>query len=150
MKLTKLSKLIRAAGLMLGVLSIAAAASAQAATRKAPDTLNDSWITTQIYAKFFADPDIKARNIDVDTTGGVVTLTGEVHSAAEKTQAIAKARGTDGVTQVVDKLTLTPGGRPMWFYVQMWLPLLPIVYVVSCAIDQQTNRHMWWHPEPGL
>jgi hypothetical protein len=38
----------------------------------------------------------------------------------------------------------------MWSYVQMWLPLLPIVYVVSCAIDQQTNRHMWWHPEPGV
>jgi hypothetical protein len=38
----------------------------------------------------------------------------------------------------------------MWFYVQMWLPLLPIVYVVSCAIDQQTNRHMWWHAEPRL
>jgi hyperosmotically inducible periplasmic protein len=113
MKLTRLSKLIRTAGLMLGTLSIAAAASAQAATRKAPDTLNDAWITTQIYAKFFADADIKARNIDVDTTGGVFTLTGEVHSATEKTQAIAKARGTDGVTQVVDKLTLTPGGRPM-------------------------------------
>ena len=45
---------------------------------------------------------------------------------------------------------LTPGGRPMWFYVQMLLALLPIVYVVSCAIDQQTNRHMWWHPEPGV
>jgi hyperosmotically inducible periplasmic protein len=108
-----LTKLIRAAGLMLGVLSIAAAASAQAATRSAPATLNDAWITTQIYAKFFADPDIKGRNIDVDTTAGVVTLTGEVHSAAEKAQAIAKARGTDGVTRVVDKLTLTPGDRPM-------------------------------------
>jgi hyperosmotically inducible periplasmic protein len=108
-----LTKLIRAAGLMLGVLSIAAAASAQAATRSAPATLNDAWITTQIYAKFFADPDIKGRNIDVDTTGGVVTLTGEVHSAAERSQALAKARGTEGVTRVVDKLTLTPGDRPM-------------------------------------
>ena len=112
-KLSRPGKLIRAGALTLGILSIAAAASAQSVTRKAPDTLSDAWTTTQIYAKFFADPDIKGRNIDVDTTAGVVTLTGEVHSAAERTQAVAKARGTDGVTRVVDKLTLTPGDRPL-------------------------------------
>jgi hypothetical protein len=67
------------------------------------------------------------------------------------------ARQERGLRPSVAILGLTPGGRPMWFYVQMWLPLLPIVYVVSCAvyvvscaIDQQTNRHMWWHPEPRL
>jgi hyperosmotically inducible protein len=109
---SKLSKLMGAAALTLGVLAHAADASAQAVP-KAPDTLSDAWTTTQIYAKFFADPDIKGRNIDVDTTAGVVTLTGEVHSASERTQAVAKARGTDGVTRVVDKLTLTPGGRPL-------------------------------------
>ena len=49
----------------------------------------------------------------MDTTAGVVTLTGEVHSASERAQAVAKARGTDGVTRVVDKLTLTPGDRPL-------------------------------------
>jgi len=113
MPVTKLGKLSRAAGLTLSVLSIAAAAFAQAATPKAPTSLNDAWITTQVYAKFFADPDIKGRNIGVDTTAGVVTLSGEVHSADEKTQAIAKARGTDGVTRVVDKLVLTPGGPPL-------------------------------------
>jgi hyperosmotically inducible protein len=100
-------------GLTVCVLSFAASASAQVAERRAASTLNDAWITTQVYARFFADPDIKGRNIDVDTTGGVVTLTGEVHSTAERTHAVAKARGTDGVTQVVDKLTLTPGGRPL-------------------------------------
>jgi hypothetical protein len=35
----------------------------------------------------------------------------------------------------------------MWFYVQMWIPLLPIVYVVSCAIDQQTKSHVWMAPD---
>jgi hyperosmotically inducible periplasmic protein len=109
-----LTKLIRATSLTLGVLSIAASASAQAAAGTASSKLNDAWITTQVYARFFADPDIKGRNIDVDTAGGVVTLTGEVHSAAEKSQAVGKARATDGVTQVVDKLTLNPGGgRPL-------------------------------------
>jgi hyperosmotically inducible protein len=109
-QLSKFSKLMRATGLTLGMLSLAVSASAQAAK---PDTLNDAWITTQVYARFFADPDIKGRNIDVDTTGGVVTLTGEVHSASERAQAVAKARATDGVTRVVDKLTMTPGERPV-------------------------------------
>ena len=35
----------------------------------------------------------------------------------------------------------------MWFYVQLWLPLLPIAYVVCCAVDQQTKPHVWWPPE---
>jgi hyperosmotically inducible periplasmic protein len=108
-----LTKLIRSAGLASAVLAVTTTASAQAPVRSAPSTLNDAWITTQIHAKFFADPDIKGRNIDVDTTAGVVTLSGEVHSAAERAQALAKARGTDGVTRVVDKLTLTPGERPL-------------------------------------
>jgi hypothetical protein len=41
----------------------------------------------------------------------------------------------------------TLGGSQMWFYIQMWIPLLPIVYVVSCAIDQQTKPHVWWPPD---
>jgi osmotically-inducible protein OsmY len=107
-------KLIRTAGLTLGVLSLAGSASAQGAADTASSKLNDAWITTQVYARFFADPDIKGRNIDVDTAAGVVTLTGEVHSAAERTQAVAKARATAGVARVVDKLTLNPGGgRPL-------------------------------------
>jgi hyperosmotically inducible protein len=107
----RFTKLIRAGVLLLAIFSMAAMASAQAG-RTATAKVNDAWITTQIYAKFFVDPDIKGRNINVDTTAGAVTLSGEVHSAAEHDQAIAKARGTDGVIRVVDKLKLTPGDRP--------------------------------------
>lgn len=106
-----MAKLIRCAVLVLAGIAIAAPARAQA-TRDAKTIVNDAWITTQVYAKFFADPDIKGRNINVDTTAGVVTLGGEVHSAAEHNQAIGKARATDGVKQVIDKLTVTPGDRP--------------------------------------
>jgi len=35
----------------------------------------------------------------------------------------------------------------MWFYIQIWFPLLPIIYVVSCAIDHQTKPHVWWPPD---
>ena len=106
-----MTKLIRCAVLVLAAVASAAPARAQA-TRDTKTIMNDAWITTQVYAKFFADPDIKGRNINVDTTAGAVTLSGDVHSAAEHNQAIAKAKATDGVKQVIDKLRVTPGDRP--------------------------------------
>src|SRR5258705_7741050 len=87
------TKLIRCVILLLAGLAIAAPARAQT-TRDAKTMVNDAWITTQVYAKFFADPDIKGRNINVDTMSGVVTLSGDVHSAAEHGQAVAKAKST--------------------------------------------------------
>ena len=100
-----MSKLIRCCAMSLVVLLVTAPLMAQAA-RDTSTMVSDAWITTQIYAKFFAAPDIKARNIDVETVSGVVTLRGTIQSGAERSQAVAKAKGTDGVKQVVDKLTL--------------------------------------------
>ncbi len=105
-------KLIRCGILLLGIVAVPTPASAQT-TRHATEMMNDAWITTQIHAKFFLDPDIKGRDINVDTTAGVVTLRGEVHSAAEHNQALAKAKATEGVKRVVDKLVVTPGDRPI-------------------------------------
>jgi hyperosmotically inducible protein len=83
------------------------------ATRDTGTVVNDAWITTQIYARFFMDSDIKGRNIKVETMSGVVTLTGTVQGGAERNRAIAKAKATDGVKQVVDKLSLAPAEKPL-------------------------------------
>ena len=107
-----MGKLIRYGALLLAMIGMGTPAKAQA-TRNATEMMNDAWITTQIHAKFFLDPDIKGRDINVDTTAGVVTLRGEVHSPAEHNQALAKAKATDGVKNVVDKLVVTPGDRPI-------------------------------------
>jgi hyperosmotically inducible periplasmic protein len=107
-----MAKLIRLGVVLLAMMAMGTSASAQA-TRDATAMMNDAWITTQIHAKYFLDPDIKGRDINVDTTAGVVTLRGEVHSAAEHNQALAKAKATEGVKQVIDKLVITPGDRPM-------------------------------------
>jgi osmotically-inducible protein OsmY len=69
-----------------------------------PEESGDAWVTAKVQAKFFIDPDVKGRNIDVDTTSGVVTLRGEVETDAERRQAIALARSTDGVASVNDQL----------------------------------------------
>jgi osmotically-inducible protein OsmY len=55
---------------------------------------------------FYLDKEVKAADIDVTTRGGVVTLTGTVESDAVRKKALADARSTDGVKQVVDKLSV--------------------------------------------
>lgn len=73
---------------------------------------NDPGITTAVKAKFAADDVVKAYKIDVDTRDRVVTLTGAVDSSQAKERAVTLARGTDGVNNVVDNLTVAPGATP--------------------------------------
>src|ERR1051325_557038 len=80
-----MSKLISALALLGTMVSVPSSAAAQA-TRDTRTVVNDAWITTQIYARFFVDPDIKGRNITVETHAGTVTLTGTVQSVAERNQ----------------------------------------------------------------
>ena len=88
-----------------------AAAAAREGTAKAGDAAQsvgavatDAAITTAVKSKLLADPAVGGLNIDVDTSGGVVTLSGAVKTRAEADQALKVARGTDGVDRVVNKL----------------------------------------------
>jgi osmotically-inducible protein OsmY len=69
-------------------------------------TAADFDITTAVKTKLLADKTVGGSNINVDTTDGVVTLSGPVDSAAEKAQAIKLASRTHGVKRVVSKLTI--------------------------------------------
>jgi osmotically-inducible protein OsmY len=73
-------------------------------TERALNAVEDAWLTAKVEAKYFVDADVKARNIDVETRSGVVTLQGVVGSEDEKRQAVALARNTDGVREVNDQL----------------------------------------------
>ena len=66
----------------------------------------DAWLTAKVQAKYFIDDEVKGRNIDVDTSNGVVTLRGAVANEAERRQAVALARSTDGVREVRDELRI--------------------------------------------
>jgi osmotically-inducible protein OsmY len=52
------------------------------------------------------DDSVKALEIEVSATGSTVTLSGRVRSAAEHNRALALARETNGVTNVVDHLVV--------------------------------------------
>ena len=81
-----------------------AASEAREIAGRAGEQLADSWLATKIQAQFFADDDVKARDISVSARDGVVTLAGTVDSLEAHDEAISIVRNTDGVQKVDDKL----------------------------------------------
>jgi hyperosmotically inducible protein len=74
------------------------------AANEARRALTDGQVTAKIKAKMALDETVKALNIDVDTNGSTVTVSGVVDSAAQRERALQLARETAGVTTVVDRL----------------------------------------------
>lgn len=70
----------------------------------------DAGVTTSVKSQFAADDTVKAYEINVTTREGVVTLEGDVDSAAAKMRAVEIARTTEGVRDVVDQLVVDPDG----------------------------------------
>ena len=66
----------------------------------------DAGVTTKVKAKLAADTAVKATQINVDTKDKVVTLSGTVDCDAANTVAVTVARGTEGVKDVVDNLSV--------------------------------------------
>lgn len=75
-----------------------------------PDKAADAWITAKVKSEFATTKGVDATDISVSTNDGVVTLSGHVGSAAEKTKAEQVARAVKGVKSVdTSGLTLAPG-----------------------------------------
>jgi hyperosmotically inducible periplasmic protein len=66
----------------------------------------DAALTAKIKSKMALDDTVKAIDIDVDTTNGIVTLNGFVPDAQARDRAVQLARETEGVVSVVDRLTI--------------------------------------------
>jgi len=74
------------------------------AARRGETVVADAAITTAVKAKFLADTTVSGLKINVDTSDGIVTLTGNVGSRAEADSAVMMARNTEGVSRVVNNL----------------------------------------------
>jgi hyperosmotically inducible protein len=66
--------------------------------------INDSWLTSKTKIELFADSRVKGRQIDVETTKGVVMLRGKVDSDEAKVAAEGIAKGIHGVKSVKNDL----------------------------------------------
>lgn len=73
----------------------------------------DSYISTQIRAKFLFDKGIKSVNYTVDTNNGVVFLAGIAQSEEELRKATRIASQVRGVVKVVSHVTLKDDQRRM-------------------------------------
>ncbi|HET9662834.1 MAG TPA: BON domain-containing protein [Burkholderiales bacterium] len=67
---------------------------------------SDAALTAKIKSKMALDDSVDALDIDVDTTNGVVTLSGSADSEISRTRAVQLAKETEGVLSVVDRLTV--------------------------------------------
>ena len=79
---------------------------ANQAGQVAKEALNDGSLTAKIKAKMVLDDSVNAREINVDTVDGVVTISGRVQSDAARNRALQLARETQGVRRVVDRVTV--------------------------------------------
>lgn len=75
------------------------------------DGTADARTTAAIKAKLLGSRDLSALNISVNTTAGVVTLSGFVPSTEHISKAIVLAMETDGVREVVSTLQVKPKAK---------------------------------------
>jgi hyperosmotically inducible protein len=72
------------------------------------DATADARVTAAIKAKLLASRDLSALNISVNTTEGIVTMSGTVQAPDDISKAMLLAMETDGVREVVSTLQVKP------------------------------------------
>jgi len=87
------------------------AADARVTPKEGEDRSFGAWIddattTASVKSKLMGNPNTKGMQIDVDTRGDVVTLSGEVASSEEKSLAEELARNTGDVKNVRNQLVV--------------------------------------------
>lgn len=74
---------------------------------KTPGTIiDDTVITTKVKTALLADSDIKGLDVNVDTSHGVVTLSGAVSNQTQIDRAGKIAGDTEGVASIINNLTI--------------------------------------------
>lgn len=81
-----------------------AGCGARAGSATAGGAMDDATITARVKTAFVNDPLISIARLDVETSKGVVTLSGRVKTKDEEAQAIRLARTVKGVTDVKSAL----------------------------------------------
>ena len=76
------------------------------AADKTATVAEDAAITAKVKAAILAEPGLKTLQINVDTNGATVTLSGSVDNADLRERAKQIASSTSGVKGVVDQLTV--------------------------------------------
>jgi hyperosmotically inducible periplasmic protein len=70
------------------------------------NAVDDGVITTKVKSALLADPSVKSFDIAIATRKGEVQLSGFIDSQAQMDQAVAIARGVEGVTGIANQMSL--------------------------------------------
>jgi hyperosmotically inducible periplasmic protein len=73
--------------------------------------LTDSAVTAAVKSKLASSDESDSADVNVDTSGGVVTLSGVVKTQSDKEQAERIAGNTEGVTRVINNITVAANGE---------------------------------------
>ncbi|CNE73241.1 molecular chaperone OsmY [Yersinia nurmii] len=77
-------------------------------TQSVGEYAGDATTTSKVKAKLLADDIVPSRKITVETTAGVVLLTGDVENKAQAERAESIAKAIDGVKSVKNDLNIKP------------------------------------------
>lgn len=94
-------------------VAVAATMLVPAGCKKTVATVDDPTVTSGVQQRIQADGAISTEPIQVSTTGGTVTLTGQVSNNAARTLAANDAATVTGVQKVVNDITVSPGTPPV-------------------------------------
>jgi hypothetical protein len=102
----RLSNRIYGLRLVPTLLLVAVLAGASVSSCNKVGRPDDAAITTDIKAKMFSEPSLKAATVDVSSRGGEVTLTGQLPDDSARLAAYKIASEAKGVTKVNDQMTV--------------------------------------------
>ena len=89
-----------------GVQSVQNDISVKKSNESTGEVIDDSILTAKVKAALIADSSTKAHQINVETKGGVVQLSGFVDDAAAKSAATNVAKSVTGVKDVKNELSV--------------------------------------------
>lgn len=95
-----------ATALLVALMGAVAGCAGSATQESTGEYIDDTWITTKVKAVLVDDPEVRAREVNVETFKGVVQLSGFVSSRAAMDKALVLARSVDGVTSVKNDMQI--------------------------------------------
>jgi hyperosmotically inducible protein len=105
--MTSRRSVLTAAAAALAMPFVAACTSTRS-RESAGEYIDDATITTRVKAALVEDPQVKAREVNVETARGVVQLSGFVANAADASRAAEIARKVPGVKSVKNDIRVKP------------------------------------------
>lgn len=99
----KIFRPLRAAFVSIAIVTLSACSSSPT-DRRLGVAIEDNLISARVKAALAGDPDVKARDVQVETFRGTVQLSGFVDSPDSAYRAANVARRVDGVREVKNAL----------------------------------------------